>query len=104
MPISNNVLGTTATNIFTSATATGDVVSVMYFCNRTASPVTFDLHIVPDGQTLSADNIVYSDKSIAANDTYVVDLEKILLSPGDSLQAVCSVANAVVATVSTLGV
>lgn len=104
MPISSTVLNTTATNIFTSNTPTGDVVSVMYFCNRSASPVTFSLHAVPNGDTLGVNNIIYSGKSLAANDTYVVDLEKILLSQGDSLQAICSSANAIVATVSSLGV
>lgn len=104
MPIQSTVLTTTAANVFASTTETGDVVSVMYFCNRSASPTTFDLHIVPAGQSATVNNIAYSNKTIASNDTYIVDMEKILLSQGDTLRARANTGNAVVVTVSTLGI
>lgn len=104
MPIRSTVLTSTASSIFTSATATGDVVSVIYFCNRSAAPTTIDLHIVPSGSSANVNNIAYSNKTIASNDTYIVDLEKILLATGDSLQARANTGNAVVCTVSTLGI
>ena len=104
MAIQSRVLTTTAANIFASTTTTGDVVSVMYFCNRTASPTTFNLHIVPAGGTATVNNIAYSNKTVASNDTYIIDLEKILLSQGDMLQAKANTGNAIVVTVSTLGI
>jgi hypothetical protein len=104
MPIQSTVLTTTAANIFASTTTTGDVISVMYFCNRSAAPTTIDLHIVPAGASANVNNIAYSNKTIASNDTYIVDLEKILLSKGDTLQARANTGNAVVVTVSSLGV
>ena len=60
MAIQSRVLTTTAANIFASTTTTGDVVSVMYFCNRTASPTTFDLYVVPAGSTANVNNLSYS--------------------------------------------
>jgi hypothetical protein len=104
MSIQSTVLTTTAANVFASTTSTGDVVSVMYFCNRSAAATTFDLHVVPAGTTASVNNIAYSNKTVASNDTYVVDLEKILLSQGDTLQARANTGNAIVVTVSSLGI
>jgi hypothetical protein len=49
-------------------------------------------------------NIVYSNKVITAGDTYIIDWEKLVLGPGDMIQANSNVGNAIVATVSTIGV
>lgn len=104
MTIQNTVLGVTVANIFVGTGTLGSAISTMYFCNRSASVTTFNLHVVPAGSTADANNIVYSNKSISSNDTYVVDLEKLFLGPNDTLQAVANTGNAIVATVSSIGV
>ena len=104
MSIQSTALDTTVGNIFVATGAQGNVVSVSYFCNRSGSTTTFTLHLVPNGGTASANNIVYSNKTITANDTYILELEKIILANGDMLQASANTANAIVATVSTLGI
>ena len=106
MAIHNNVLldsGQAAANIFACASANGDAVTTMYFCNRNGSTTTFNLYVVPAGFTANANNIVYSNKTITAGDTYIVDWEKLILSPGDSIRANANIGNAIVATVSTIG-
>lgn len=104
MSIQSTALGTTAGNIYVADGAQGNVVSVAYFCNRNGTTTTFSLYLVPAGQTASANNIVYSNKAVTSGDTYILELEKIILSNGDMLQASANTANAIVATVSTLGI
>lgn len=103
MSIQNTVLGTTAANIFVGSGSLGSAISTMYFCNRTGTATTFNLYVVPAGFTANANNIAYSNKTIAANDTYIMDLEKLFLAPNDTIQAVANTGNAIVATVSSIG-
>ena len=87
---------TTAQSIFTSTGTQGDAVTTMYFCNRDTDTRTFSLWLVPSGDVAGVNNI--------AGDTYIIDWEKLVLSPGDTIRANSKVANAIVATVSTIGV
>ena len=102
MAITNTLLGTTAANIFASSGNT--VVSVAYFCNTDSVARTFNLYAVPSGGLASATTQVYRNIQIAAGDTFVVDMEKIVLADGDMLQANCSQANVVSATISYVGI
>jgi hypothetical protein len=106
MAISNTVLvesGQVAANIFVCASANGDAITTMYFCNRGASTTSFNLYVVPAGFAANSNNIAYSNKLISSGDTYIVDWEKLVLSPGDTIRANANVGNAIVATVSTIG-
>lgn len=106
MAIHNNVLidaGQDAANILVSD-GTGVAVTTMYFCNKSGSTTTFNLYVVPAGFVANTNNIAYSNKTITAGDTYIVDWEKLVLSPGDTIRANANVGNAIVATVSTIGI
>lgn len=94
----------TAGTIFTSTGTQGDAVTTMYFCNRDSSTRSFNLYLVPSGGTAGVNNIAYSNKLITAGDTYIIDWEKLVLAPGDTIQANSNVGNSIVATVSTIGV
>jgi hypothetical protein len=91
-----NVLGVTSTN--------GVAVTTMYFCNRTASTTAFNIYVVPAGFIANSNNTVYFNKTLAAGDTYVVDWEKLVLENGASIRGNANVGNAIVATVSVIGV
>lgn len=104
MAITSKALDTTVGNIYISSGVNGDAVTTMYFCNRSGSSTTFNLYLVPAGSTANVNNIAYSAKTITAGDTYIIDWEKLVLSFGDTIQANASAANAIVATVSTIGV
>ena len=106
MAIHNTVLvdsGQAAESLFTCASTNGDAVTTMYFCNTNTSPTTFTMHVVPNGFTANSNNIVYSNKVIAAGDTYIIDWEKLVLGTGDTIRANANIGNAIVATVSTIG-
>ena len=106
MAIHNTVLvdtGQEAGNLFLSASTNGDAVTTMYFCNTNTSPTTFSLYVVPATFQANANNIVYYNKVITSGDTYIIDWEKLVLSPGDTIRANANVGNTIVATVSTIG-
>jgi hypothetical protein len=103
MAITSAALDITAGNIFVSTGGNGDAVTTMYFCNRDTTTRTFSLYLVPAGGTANVNNIAYSNKIITSGDTYIVDWEKLVLGTGDMIQAVSNTANAIVASVSTIG-
>jgi hypothetical protein len=103
MAITSAALDVTAGNIFVSTGINGDAVTTMYFCNRDTTSRTFSLHLVPSGGTANVNNIAYSNKIITSGDTYIIDWEKLVLGTGDMIQAVSNTANAIVASVSTIG-
>lgn len=103
MAITSIALDTTATTIYTSSGTNGDAVTTMYFCNRDSTTRTFSLYLVPSGGSANVNNIAYSNKTVTAGDTYIVDWEKLVLSTGDMIQATSNTANAIVASVSTIG-
>lgn len=102
MAITNSLLGTSTANIYVSSGNT--VVSVAYFCNTDASARTFNLYAVPSGGSASATTQIYRNVQIAAGDTFVIDMEKLVLANGDMLIANCSQASVVSATVSYVGI
>ena len=77
----------------------------MYLCNPTVSSITANIFVVSNGSVADpSKNIAYSAKSITAGDTLIIDMEKLVLGPGDFIAANCSATNSIVMTVSTLAV
>lgn len=101
MAITNVVLTTTGNAVVTSSGTS--VVSVMYFCNNDSSSQAINLYAVPSGGTPAANTLIYKNVTIAAGDTFVVDMEKIVLGNGDSLLANASANSAITATASYVG-
>jgi spore coat protein U-like protein len=79
-------------------------MSVAYFCNYSSSPANLSVHLVPSGGSANVLNKIYSNVTITAGDTLVVETEKIIFSSGDTLQANASANSAINATVSFTGV
>jgi hypothetical protein len=103
MALVNSTLGTSPGNIYISSGNTA--ISTMYFCNRSASTVTFNLYALSFGNSVAGvTSIIYSNLQLASNDTYVIDWEKLVLGNGDQLQANASAGSAVTATISYVGI
>jgi hypothetical protein len=103
MAISNFLLGTTPANIYVSSGNT--VISTMYFCNTDTSARNINVYLLPNGNTTANTFVqIYKDVQLAANDTYVMDFEKLVLGNGDQLRANCTTAGVVTATVSYVGI
>jgi hypothetical protein len=105
MAIKNSTLLTTPASIFTSSNITGDAVTTMYFCNTGGNVETISLYAVTSGNIADpTTNIIYKDKQITPGDTYIVDLEKLILDLGDAIHASASNLNSIVATISTVSI
>ena len=103
MAISNTSLTTAISNVYVSSNNT--VVSVMYFCNTDSASKTINVYAVPSGTTNINGNVqIYKEIQIAAYDTFVVDMEKLVLGSGDMIKANASANVSVTATVSYVGI
>jgi hypothetical protein len=99
MALTNTVLTASSAAIYTS---TGDnVVTSVYFCNYSGAAKTIDVWAIASGGTAIDGTLIYDTVSIKANDTYVMDLERLALANGDALHASASAVTSVTATVST---
>jgi len=78
----------------------------MYFCNQNSAAANLNVFIVGAGSVaggnVSAANLIYREVPIAAADTYVVDLEKLVLANGDYIKA--NAGGTVNATISYVGI
>ena len=102
MAIVNNLVGTTATELYASSGNTALVVA--YLCNTGASGVTVQIHAVPNGESVSDQNKLYHDLVIPAGDTFIIDTEKLIFSDGDKLFATASSPNVLMNTISYVGI
>jgi hypothetical protein len=89
-------------------TATADTaVTTIHICNITASNATVNVYLLPsDGSTTTPteNNKLYSVLTISANDTYIIDTEKLILENGDKIFIeLPDSSGQVVATISTIG-
>jgi hypothetical protein len=86
MAFTSTLLTNVPSPIFTSITGSS-VITCVYLCNIGSQPTNFCVFAVPNGQTVSMSRAIYYNVSLTANDTYVMDTEKLMLSPGDALFA-----------------
>jgi hypothetical protein len=77
----------------------------MYFCNTDSAARNLNVYLMPQGTTTANAAVqIYKDVQIAAGDTLVVDMEKLVLGNGDMIQATASANVAITATVSYVGI
>lgn len=104
MSITNAAVPNSATaagNIYVSSGNT--VISTMHLCNFSSTAQTVNVHIVPAGSIANSTNIIYSNVSISAYNTLVIDKEKFVLSNNDTIRANCNTAGTVSATITYAG-
>lgn len=101
MAILSTIINDSYTTIFTSPTTVdSSAVTAIYFCNTGAGTANLNICLVASGDIASSNNMVYYNLAIAPSDTYVIDTERLVLGPSDSIVAVSTVNGTVVATVS----
>lgn len=98
MTIQNTLLLSSDTSIFQATVETA--VTTVILCNTSPTSVTVNMFLVPNGGTASTATTIVSSMSINANDTFVFDSEKFILSTGDKFSGYASIPNVVAATIS----
>lgn len=102
MSISQATLGTGATTIFTSSG--NNATTAMFFMNDNVSARTLNVHVVPSGGTAGTTNQIIKAVNIDGGDTYVINIEKLVLGNGDTIQASASAGSSIYATVSHVSI
>lgn len=99
--ITNTQLATTTTNIFSSLGE--NAVTTIFFCNTSDTVDTeIDVYVVPAAGAFGVATQVMSNLSLPASETFVFDVEKLILENGAAIWAKASVAGTVTATVSSV--
>jgi hypothetical protein len=103
MAISNTVLTTSVSNVYVSSG--NSVVSVMYLYNNSASTRTFNLFLVPSGTSAINSTVqIYGNVQVTSTDTFVIDLEKLVLSNGDTIRGNASADTSITVSTSYIGI
>lgn len=90
----------TATTVIAAGSSTR-VIDAAAVCNPTAGAVVLSVHLVPSGDTVADDVIVYHEKSIAAGATETLSaLVNQALEPGDTLSMTAGAATSLTVTIS----
>jgi hypothetical protein len=101
MAITNfQVTANTASAAFTASADT----AVIYITNKSASDGNVNVYVVPSAGSVSENFKIYNNMLIPAQDTYILDTEKLILESGDKIyiEAPDSAAQ-FNATISTIG-
>lgn len=103
MAIQNTtVTDSTASSIYTSSGASA--ITTIHIANFTNATVVANVFVVPNGDSAGNTTVIYSNYSITAYNTLVVDSEKFILDTGDAIMANCNTSNSLTATVSSIGI
>lgn len=94
----------TMTTIYTSTNNTA--LTSITFTNTNSITVSVDIHVVPNGSTASNTNVIVKTLNIDTTDTYFLysGSEKLLLSNGDTIQAIANTASSINSIVSHVSV
>jgi hypothetical protein len=100
MTIQTTAVSNSATTVYSSTNNTA--VTYMQLTNTSAGALTVDIHVIPNGDSLSTTNAVAKTLSIAATDSYQLYTggEKLLLANGDTVQVTASAATGINSVVS----
>lgn len=105
MPISTANITTVKTSVYVSVGETA--ITYLNLCNYSAGNVLANIHVVPDGDTVSNNNIIITQLELTASgpgtgDSYQLysGAEKLLLSDGDAVWIDASANSAVTAVTS----
>lgn len=105
MAITNTRLTTTdPTTVFEAVGQ--QAITTIYLCNTTATPVSFNMFVINSDDSTGAafENMIYSSIELTANDTYVLDVEKLILDSGDIVDIESNVADCITVTVSSIAI
>ena len=103
MAITNYQVGTSYSTAAYTATAE-TAVTVIYITNKTDGDGTVDVYVVPNGGSVGEPFKIYTELTIKARDTYILDTEKLILETGAKIYIVAPDSAAQFnATISTIG-
>jgi hypothetical protein len=110
MAILNAAIQTTDTTILTVPAGLKYAITTLLVCNIATDDGTgtnnssFDMHVIPDGQTKSNTNLVLNNLEVSAADTFTFNVERLILEENDRVVLVGQSPTNLSATISYLEV
>lgn len=81
------------------------VVTTVYLCNTSGNNVDVNMYLVSNsGTTANVQNQIYSNLTIQAGNTYVIDSERLMLGDLNQIRVAANIGNTITVTVSTYAV
>lgn len=103
MITATNIADTLDNDVFTSVGEHG--ITTLMICNHTPSTdAIVDAWVVPAGDTKSNAHQILKSLTIVASDTFVMDMEKLVLSNGDRIIIKANASDAVNCVISSMAV
>ena len=95
--IQSQYIPNVATVLYTSPANTNTIIDKFTVVNATAGSVNFSVHIVPNGDTATAANLIVDTDTLAAHTPSDLSyMQNQILNIGDSIAVVASAANSIV--------
>jgi hypothetical protein len=110
MAIANVAVLTTDSTILTVPSAKKYAITTILVCNTATDDGTgvndtsFDMHVIPSGQSKSNTNIVLNNLEVTAGDTFTFNVERLILEENDTVVLVGQSPTNLSATISYLEV
>ncbi len=103
MITATNLADTNSTTIYQSDGESG--VTTLIICNHHATTnAVVNVWVVPDGAVAGNSNQILKNLTIVASDTFVMDMEKLVLDDGDTIVAQSDTSDVVNAVISSMAV
>jgi hypothetical protein len=102
MITATNITSTSQTDVYVSAGESG--ITTLIICNHASTDAVVDVWVVPSGATLGPAHQILKSMTIVAADTFVMDMEKLMLDGGDKVVIQSDQANVVNSVISSMAV
>ena len=98
-----NLTTTNNTTVYTSSGESG--ITTLMLCNHHATTdAIVNVYVVPSGGTAGDANQILKNLTIVASDTFVMDMEKLILSNGDFVVVQANASSVVNSVISSMAV
>lgn len=81
-------------------------ITVMYICNTTSTTCSVNVCVINSADSTGSafSNMVYSGLELTGHETYVMSLEKLILTDNDLIEVEANIADCITVTVSSIAV
>ena len=101
MALTNETLKDSAAVVFTCNNSGGTAITSIWLKNHSGSAVTVTIHACPAGEAETDENMLL-EVSVPANDSYILDTEKLILGDTDTIEMFAGTASVITTTISYL--
>lgn len=85
---------------YTVPASTKSIIKQIVICNTTAATATVTIHVVANGGSNTAANMITNALPVGANDTITLDLSVVMDTAGDTIRALQGTSSAITLTIS----